>query len=53
MGESRTCFTGALSFKKEEKEEKKEEENVLLLHSIWKISQLISLTMGTESMMER
>lgn len=54
MGESRPCFTGALSFKEEEEEEKEEEEkDVLLLHSLGKISQSFSLTLGAESMVER
>ncbi|GAB0199626.1 cAMP-dependent protein kinase inhibitor alpha [Grus japonensis] len=42
--QSRPCFTGALSFKEEE-----EEEDVLLLHSLGKTSQGISLTMDVES----
>lgn len=41
-GESRPCFTGAFSFKEEE------EEDVLLLHSLGKFSQGISLTMVAE-----
>lgn len=41
-GESRPCFTGPFSFKEEE------EDDVLLLHSLGKISQGISLTMVAE-----